>query len=773
MRTAIASAAVLAAALAPALLSVGSAQAAQQGTLDQASETYSLGPWSNGDNGQTFTPAISGLVSGIDLYEAQVSGSATYNLTIRAAQNGLPTGPVLGTGSATVSSVGWFSVPITSTAPVTAGGSYAISFQGPSNAYVGCDTNVYPGGGAIYEGRNYASSYDLAFREYVVAGGTISGTPTSNTPVDHPYSYDYAVNGYPAPTLSVVDGALPDGLTLSQSGRLSGTPTTVGSSTFTIRAANDKGQQDVTSTIIVRAPVAPAAPSGVTAAAGAGSATVSWSAPTDTGDDPVTEYTVTSTPGNVTATTSATSATINGLTPGTAYTFQVAATSASGTGAASEPSTAVTPYTTPSAPVGFRVTPGDGSVELSWAAPASDGSSPLTGYTISQRVDGGPWADVATPAATDTNAVIDGLRNGSTYEYRIVASNAAGSGPAVSSNPAAPFGVAGSPQAVEAVGGDESAWLTWSAPADANGSPVTGYQVEYSSDGSTWSEPITAGTTSADVTGLTNGTEYSFRVAAVNAAGAGPWSELATATPVTVASAPSDLTVTPADGAAVLSWTAPTDDGGAAVTGYRVEYRAAGAEWTGVDASTSPATISGLDNGSRYEFRVRAVTSVAPGTASDSVSTTPFVFDPTARSDGGSIDGTTLSVGDRVHLGATDLPVGSTVTVDLHSTPVRLATATIGDDGVLDTDVIIPAGTAAGAHELVVTLDGTGADPVTVSHAFTVAPATVAATTTAVARQAAAELAFTGSTISPLLVGGAALAVLLGVGLIVVRRRRA
>ncbi|WP_413600308.1 fibronectin type III domain-containing protein [Curtobacterium sp. Curtsp57] len=773
MRKAIASAAVLAAALAPALLSVGAAQAAQQGTLDQASETYRLGPWSNGDNGQTFTPTVSGLVSGIDLYEARISGSATYDVTIRAAQNGLPTGPVLGTGSATVSSVGWFSVPITSTAPVTAGGSYAISFQGPSNAYVGCDTNVYPGGGAIYMGQSYASSYDLAFREYVVAGGTISGTPTSNTPVDHSYSYDYTVGGYPAPTLSVVDGTLPAGLTLSQSGRLSGTPTEVGSSTFTIRSANDKGQQDVTSTIVVRPAAVPSAPGDVTAAAGAGSATVSWSAPTDAGDDPVTGYTVTSTPGNVTATTAGTSATIDGLTPGTAYTFQVAATSASGTGAASGPSTAVTPYTTPSAPVGFRMTPGDGSVELNWAAPASDGFSPLTGYTISQSVDGGPWADVATPAAADTSAVIDGLQNGSTYEYRIAASNAAGTGPAASSNPTTPFGVAGSPQAVKATGDDESVSLTWSAPADANGAPVTGYQVEYSSDGSTWSEPIAAATGSAHVTGLTNGTEYSFRVAAVNAAGTGPWSELATATPLTVASAPNDLAVNPADGAAVLSWTAPTDDGGAAVTGYRVEYRAAGADWTGVDASTSPVTISSLDNGSRYEFRVRAVTPVGPGTPSASVSTTPFVFDPTARIDGDSIDGTTLSVGARVHLGATDLPAGATVTIDLHSTPVRLAAVTIGDDGVLDTDVIIPAGTAAGAHELVLTLDGTGADPVTVSHAFTVAPATVAATTTAVARQAAAELAFTGSTISPLLVGGAALAVLLGVGLIVVRRRRA
>ncbi len=52
------------------------------------------------------------------------------------------------------------------------------------------------------------------------------------------YSYTFQASGYPAPTFTVSSGALPDGLSLSAGGVLSGTPTTVGSSTFRIGATN-------------------------------------------------------------------------------------------------------------------------------------------------------------------------------------------------------------------------------------------------------------------------------------------------------------------------------------------------------------------------------------------------------------------------------------------------------------------------------------------------------------------------------------------------------
>ncbi|HWJ98035.1 MAG TPA: fibronectin type III domain-containing protein, partial [Acidimicrobiales bacterium] len=135
----------------------------------------------------------------------------------------------------------------------------------------------------------------------------------------------------------------------------------------------------------------PDAPTAVTGTPGNGQVTLSWTAPAGSGTNAVTAYRVTpfigaSAQAPVVFNSTATTQTITGLTNGTAYTFKVAATNASGTGADSAPSAAVTPRTVPGAPTALTGSAGDSSATLNWTAPASNGGSAVTGYTVTPYI---------------------------------------------------------------------------------------------------------------------------------------------------------------------------------------------------------------------------------------------------------------------------------------------------------------------------------------------------------------------------------------------------
>ncbi len=97
--------------------------------------------------------------------------------------------------------------------------------------------------------------------------------------------------------------------------------------------------------------------------------------------------------------------------------------------------------------------------------------------------------------------------------------------------------VPGAPGSLQATAGDGRVTLRWTA-ADSNGAWITGYAYRDSAHtaGSTWSAwpetpPIAGDATSHPVTGLDNGTGYTFEVRAVNPVGEGPASSPASATP--------------------------------------------------------------------------------------------------------------------------------------------------------------------------------------------------------------------------------------------------
>lgn len=105
--------------------------------------------------------------------------------------------------------------------------------------------------------------------------------------------------------------------------------------------------QAIAATLWPKGLTTPGAPTSVSASAGNAQATVTFTAPVDTGGTSITSYTVTSSPGSITGTGSASPITVTGLTNGTAYTFTVTATNAQGTGPASSASGSVTPTSAP------------------------------------------------------------------------------------------------------------------------------------------------------------------------------------------------------------------------------------------------------------------------------------------------------------------------------------------------------------------------------------------------------------------------------------------
>lgn len=409
----------------------------------------------------------------------------------------------------------------------------------------------------------------------------------------------------------------------------------------------------------------------------------------------------------------------------------------------------------------------------------------------------------------------------------VACSSSGGVGPTINLtivDPSAPT-VAGPPTELTGTPGDGEVALSWTAPADDGGAPVTGYRMEVSTsaDGpfsgasSACDAPGIGSSTGTSCTaaGLDNGTGYYFRALAFNEIGSSEYSSVA-GPYVPVPPAPdSPVAPTAVAGDAQATVTVGEPSSGATPDSYEVTADPGGASCT-ITGSSGECTVTGLTNGVAHTFTVTATNTggtsspspasapvtpnAAPPTTAPPTTAPPTTAPPTAAPPtptlptvpvpstselvltmdltvGSPIDGGSNTVG----LQGSGLVPGSVYSVTMFSTPRLLGTGTVDGSGAISATLAIPPDTEPGAHTI--TVEALGADgPLAASGWFSVGiDGTIVAVSTsgpvpdppgvAPSTGTADELAFTGSDRASL-VGLAIPLLLVGIGLLVLGRRR-
>jgi len=365
----------------------------------------------------------------------------------------------------------------------------------------------------------------------------------------------------------------------------------------------------------------PSLPRNISVVVRSSSAILSWIEPSDHGGTEITGYYITANPGGISMIATTSPATLTGLTNGLTYTFSVVAINSRGKSVLTDDA-----WSPPLAPEANLIilnavtnvvaVPLNASASVSWNSPVSNGGLALTSYTVTVSPGG------ASVVCAVTHATINGLTNGVSYTFSVVATNPIGDSASAVSAPVTPDSsliVPAMPRGVTAIAGNTSATVSWTAPVPNGSVPITGYIVTSTPGGITTT--VGPGSLTATVSGLTNGTAYTFTVVATdsvgNSLGSSSVSPITPFSPVTVPGAPIGVSATAGNASALVSWSAPFD-GGASITGYTITSNPGGITTTTTSLS---ATISGLTNGTAYTFTVVATNSVGNSSSSSSSAT--------------------------------------------------------------------------------------------------------------------------------------------------------
>ena len=566
------------------------------------------------------------------------------------------------------------------------------------------------------------------------------------------------------------------------------TGVSAGTTHYRVSAINSVGTGTASGTARATATTVPGAPTGLMAtASGTTTIDLDWTQPSHDGHAAITGYRIEVSPNgtssswsdlvaNTTNTTTTYSHT--GLSAATTRHYRVSAINANGTGAASSTANATTDAaaapTVPGAPTGLSATAsGTSTIDLSWTEPDDNGDASISGYKIEVSSNSGTsWTDlVANTNNTTTTYSHTGLTPSTTRHYRVSAINSVGTGAASNVD-----------DATTAAATTTSSDATLSALTVNDGTTehtidlaTTPYTVNVRNAVTTVTLTATPTHTGASVSAVTLGgtaiidtdftdgitvpslaegdNEIIVTVTAEDGTTTQPYPVTVTVTrAATVPGAPTGLSATANGSTQIdLSWTAPSSDGGASISGYKIEVSSNDtSSWTDLVANNTTTTYShtGLTPSTTRHYRVSAINSVGTGAASNVDDATTAAA--TTTSSDATLSALTVNDGTTEHtidLATTPYTVNvrnAVTTVTLTATPTHtgasVSAVTLGGTAIIDTDftdgITVPS-LAEGDNEIIVTVtaeDGTTTQPypvtVTVTRAATVpgAPTGLSAT---------------------------------------------
>ena len=393
------------------------------------------------------------------------------------------------------------------------------------------------------------------------------------------------------------------------------------------------------------APIAPGAPTGLTAMPnGATQIDLAWTAPADNGGRVITGYQIeysddagtswsvlvadTQSTDNLYSDTT--------LSGGDTRHYRVSAINSIDTGAASSVANATTLTGPGVASVTVdqaTITQTEADVTVTVANPQNE----LQVVYVRYRVADDAWPSLAnlvlSTSGTAVTFTLTGLTGNMEYDVGASLDSAFASGVKTASFTTSPT-KPGKTRFVDASTTESGTlFITWQAPDSDGGSAITGYTVQWKSGAQSFGGDPSREHTTVDsipnylITGLTNGTEYTARVIAVNAVGDGPPSDEATGTPVGPPDAPPNVQAGSGHEQLTVSWGAP-NDGGSAITEYTLQWKSGGQNFNStrqrtIAGTSRTDTIPSLANGTEYTVRVRATTALGDSDWSAEAKGTP------------------------------------------------------------------------------------------------------------------------------------------------------